>query len=79
MASKQEMLDMLKEALRLEENTVLVHLDGSLRELELLNLQPSTEKEIRAILDKLRSESLEHRDKFSKAIEDVEGSARDEY
>ena len=79
MVSKDRVLAMMREGIRLEERVVLFHLEGSLRELAELQLEQEEYSYIRERLDHLRRETLEHNDLFKKASEEIQAEGNNEY
>jgi len=70
---------MLREAIRIEERVLISHIEESLHELESLDIPENRRELIREKLETTHKETIDHNEKFQKAIIEVQESDKDDY
>ena len=79
MATKQQMIEILYEGLRIEEDVIPIYSVHVVNTLFLSGLKGDKENKLRVILDKLKTDSERHKQMFESMIKTVEESDRDVY
>lgn len=79
MATKERLLELLREGTRVEERVVLSHIDESLRQLGSLRIPQGKKDAIREKLEEMRRETIEHNERFKAAAIEVQEGDKDDY
>lgn len=79
MASKKDLVKMLRECLTLEEDAIPIYAKHIENTLFLADLKKAGRDKLKDMLNRLKMESEGHRDVFQGLIKKVEGADRDVY
>ena len=79
MATKERLLELFREGIRVEERVILSHIEESLRQLDGLPVSKEKREAIRQKLEETRRETIEHNERFKAAMIEVQGSDANEY
>jgi len=79
MVSKERVLEMMREGIRIEERAVLLALDSEMRELRELQISAAAYDFIQERLDRLRKDTIEHEESFKRANAALQSEAGNDY